>query len=330
MVSIKDLANLTGYSVATISRVVNNSPMVSEKARAEIEEAIRATGYHPNFIGRSLRLSFSMKLLLLLPTAENTFYGDILRGIEQSASAAGYQVVIGVTQNKLEIEKKYIEMLTSRQVDGMIIANTNMDKFDLSRISESFPIVLLAHSMDGANVSSVTIDNLAAAYDATKLLIDLGHTSIGMLSGRYYRNPSIEREEGFKNALKDAGLPLNPSHLIRTDYDFNSGKLACKKLMSGKAPPTAIFCVADSIAIGAERYLLDSGLENVVSVIGFDNVIESEYFYNGITTVNQPKYDLGKVSVDLLLKIISDKSAPPETVVLPHYLVERGSTSKAR
>lgn len=325
MVSIKDLASLTGYSVATISRVINNSPKVSENTRLQVEEAIKATGYHPNFIGRSLRLASSKKLLLLLPTVENTFYGDILRGIEQTASAAGYQVVIGVTQNEADIEQKYVDMLTSRQVDGMIIANCNMDKHDLNRLSESFPIVLLAHVIDGANVSSVAIDNVTAAYEATKYLIDLGHKTIGMLSGQYYRNPSMEREEGFKAALREAGLEVNPAHIIRADFDFRSGLHACKRLLSYKIRPTAIFCVADSIAIGAERYLMDAGLEKDISVVGFDNVVESEFFFNGITTVNQPKFDLGRISVDLLLKRICDEAAPAESIILPHTLIERSS-----
>lgn len=326
MVSIKDIASITGYSVATISRVINNSPKVSEKTRSQVEEAIRKTGYHPNFIGRSLRLSSSMKILVLLPTIENTFYADIIRGAEATASTAGYRLVLGVTQNKLDIEKSYIDMLQSRQVDGLILANSIMDKFDLNRLAETFPVALLAHTIDGAEVSNVSIDNISAAYAAAKHLISLGHRRIGMISGYYYRAPSFERESGFLRALEEAGITHDPRYMLRSDFDFASGQEACRKLMSLPNPPTAIFCIADSMAIGAERYLVNNGLEDKVSVMGFDNVIESEFFFSGITTVNQPKYDLGRRCVELVLDKIRDISTPPESVVLPFSLVERGST----
>ena len=325
MVSIKDLSALTGYSTATISRVVNNSPKVSPKTRREVMDAISATGYHPNFFGRNLRTSSSMKILILLPTTENTFYGDILRGAEETAAEAGYQIIIGVTQNDAAIERKYIDMLLSRQVDGLILANTSMDKFDVNRLAESFPVVLLAHTIDGAITPSVTIDNIQAAYDATTYLNSLGHKKISMISGVYYQNPSLQRETGYLNAMKDLQLDAYAS-IKRTDFAFSGGYMTCKKLLSLTDPPTAVFCVADSIAIGAEKFLYDNQLQDKVSVIGFDNVIESEYFFNGISTVNQPKFEFGKACVELVLNKIADLSAPNEQMVIPHNLVIRGST----
>lgn len=326
MVSIKDLAQMTGYSVATISRVINGSPNVAEKTRLCVEDAIRNTGYYPNFLGRNLRLSSSMKILILLPTIENTFYGDIIRGAETAASAAGYQLLLGVTQNQLEIERKYIEMLQSRQVDGIILANANMDKYDLNRLAEKFPVTLLAHTVEGANVSSVSIDNVSAAYDAVRYLISLGHRKLGILSGYYYQNPSAARETGFFKALSDAGLTCSPNWIIRTEFEFSSSQKACQKMMEQEDSPTAIFCVADSIAVGAIRYLVDHKLDDKISVMGFDNVLESEYFFNGISTVNQPKFDFGKKCVELLLARIRDSNFVPEKVVFPYELIFRGST----
>ena len=326
MLSIKDLASMTGYSVATISRVINGSPKVADKTRVRVEEAIQKTGYHPNFAGRNLRLAASMRLLILLPTIENTVYGDLIRGAESAASAAGYQLLIGVTQNRLEIEESYIKMLQSRQVDGIILANTSMDKHDLNRLAETFPVTLLAHTVDGANVSSVSIDNVSAAYDAVQYLISLGHRKIGMLSGYYYRNPSDKREAGLFQAMEDAGLSCDPRYIVRTEFNFTSSRKACQRLMEQPDPPTAIFCIADSIAIGAIRYLSDHDLSGRVSVMGFDNVLESEYFFSGISTVNQPKLELGRTCVELILNKISDISSPPEQIVLPHSLVLRGST----
>ena len=158
MMSIKDLASLTGYSVATISRVINDSPKVSEKTRREVMDAIRATGYYPNYVGRNLRRAETKKLLILVPTTENTFYGDVLRGAEARANQSGYQVLIGMTQNDADIERRFVEMLQSRQVDGLVFANTSLDKYDINRIADSFPVVLLAHCIDGAAASSVSID----------------------------------------------------------------------------------------------------------------------------------------------------------------------------
>lgn len=327
MMSIKDLASLTGYSVATISRVVNDSPKVSEKTRREVMDAIRATGYYPNYVGRNLRRAETKKLLILVPTTENTFYGDVLRGAEACANQSGYQVLIGMTQNDADIERRFVEMLQSRQVDGLVFANTSLDKYDINRIADSFPVVLLAHSIDGAAASSVSIDNRQAAFDATNHLIAGGRSSIALISGSYYKAPSIDREIGYAQALREAGIAMRPDYLLRTNFDFSSGYQCCKKLMALPDPPTAIFCIADSIAIGAIKYLYEIGREQDVAVIGFDNVPESEYFFRGITTVNQPKYQLGETCIELLLEKIEDVHSEIRQIVLPHSLVLRGSTS---
>ena len=327
MISIKDLAAITGYSVATISRVINNSPKVSEKTRNQVMEAIQSTGYHPNFVGRNLRLSETKKLLFLVPTTENTFYGDILRGAEACACEAGYQVIIGMTQNRVEIERRFIEMLQSRLVDGIVFANTNLDKHDINRIAETFPVVLMAHNIEGSKASNVSINNELATYEATSYLISNNQKRIAIISGFYYKNPSLDRERGYLQALEEAGISANKSYILRTDFDFKSGYQCCKKLMALESPPTAIFCIADSIAIGAMKYLYDIGKENEVAVIGFDNVPESEYFFNGLTTVNQPKYDIGYKSVELLLEKVSDINSESKEIILPHNIVVRGSTS---
>lgn len=326
MTSIKDLAELTGYSVATISRVINQSPKVSEETRRKVEEAIRRTDYHPNFIGRNLRSAASMKIMVLLPTLDNTFYSKVLLGAEETAQKAGYQIIVGVTHNTVAIEENYIAMLRSCQVDGMVLANTILDKFDLNRLAESYPVTLLAHNVAGANLSNVSVDNVAAAGEATRYLISLGHQKIAMISGCYYQNPSIDRERGYREALEAAGLPWDPSLILRTDFNFASGYAMAEKLMKISEPPTAIFCVADSIAIGALRYLTNAGLDQQVSVMGFDDVQESEYIFNGISTVSQPKYELGQKSVELLLEKIQDLHSDVHSLILPHKLVIRGST----
>lgn len=329
MTSIKDLAEMTGYSVATISRVINNSPKVSEEARRKVEEAIQRTGYYPNFIGRNLRSATSAKIMILLPTLDNTFYSEILLGAEKTAQQAGYQIIVGVTQNTMALEADYISMLRSRQVDGMILANTMLDKFDLNRLAESFPVALVAHKVDGADISSVCINNVAAAREATEYLISIGHRKIALLSGQYYQNPSTERELGYRQALEAAGIPFRKELVLRTGFHFSGGYKAAKNLLEGLEPnaqPSAFFCVADSMAIGVMRYLMDTGLNEKISVLGFDNVLESEYFFDGISTVNQPKYDLGQRSIELILNQIKDPAAEPQSVVLPHQLIIRGST----
>lgn len=326
MVSIKDLAEMTGYSVATISRVINNTAGVTDKARAKVMAAIEETGYHPNFIGRNLRTSSSKKILILLPTLKNTFYADILPAADNSAAAAGYQTIIGCTQNNPSVEARYIDMVKSRQVDGIILANTILNKDEINELSSSFPVVLMAHKLEGVQASSVSINNTAAAYDATNYLISLGHKNISMLSGIFYQNPSLERELGFKNALEDSSMHFSASNILRTDFDFKSGYSACEKLLHARPETTAIFCVADSIAIGAIKYLAENNLDKEISVVGFDNVMESEYFHNGVTTINQPKKLIGSTCVELLLKQIDEPGSPVESRILPHELIVRGST----
>lgn len=326
MISIKDLAEMTGYSVATISRVINNNPKVSPETRRRVEEAIHRTGYHPNFIGRNLRSSTSMKILILLPTLDNTFYSQVLLGAGDAAQQAGYQIIVGVTQNTMELEQNYISMLRSRQVDGLVLANTMLDKFDLNRLAESFPVVLVGHKVIGSNVSSVGIDNVLAAKEATEHLISLGHRNIAMISGHYYQNPSSEREIGYRQALEQAGISFDPHKILRTEFDFGNAYSTTKKLLENPDIPTSIFCIADSIAIGAVRYLADIGLEQQISVVGFDNVRESEYFFNGITTIDQPKYEMGQQSITLLLEKIHDINSEPRSLILPHKLIPRGSS----
>ncbi|HVI43027.1 MAG TPA: LacI family DNA-binding transcriptional regulator, partial [Anaerovoracaceae bacterium] len=294
---IKDIASMTGLSVATISRVMNNHPNVAPETREKVENAISETGYVPNFLGRNLRVSKTHKILIMLPNAGNPFYAEILEAIQEEANHSEYTILIGVTNEDPNLETKYMEMLTTKQVDGAITFLSKYDKYSLSQWASRYPLVQCCEYTDGAQITNISVDNEQGAFDAVSYLIRKGHTKIGAVRGQLYFASESDRTAGYKRALAQAGIEYRDEYCHVSDYTPEGGFRGAKALMALEDPPTAIFAYGDTIAIGAIKALSDMGKiivgrkdgERNVAVIGFDDIQLSGMLTPTISSVYQPK-----------------------------------------
>ncbi|MCX8131808.1 MAG: LacI family DNA-binding transcriptional regulator [Clostridia bacterium] len=330
MATIQDVAKMAGVSVATVSRVLNNSPSVVESTKEAVMDAIKRLNYQPNMLGRNLRRSETKMILVLLPNISNPFYSRIVKGIEDVGHKNGYNVMLCNTDSDAEREKIYIEMLKKKLSDGVIFMAPELNKEELSDIGRGYPVVQCCEYKEGADVSHVSIDNVEASYKAMKHLIGLGHRRIGMISCKNNFLSTKQREEGYKKALSEAGIDYDPELVQYGDYSFKSGLRTAKQMLSIKNKPTAIFSISDIMAIGVLRAVKDSGLRvpEDVAVVGFDNISFASMCDPRLTTVAQPKYDLGCTAMDLLIRQIKGEVKEPRDVFMEHELIIRESSIK--
>lgn len=326
--TIQDVAKAAGVSVATVSRVLNSSPTVAEGTRDAVLDAIKRLDYRPNLLGRNLRRTETRLILALLPTIANPFYSRIVKGIEDVAHKNGYNVMLCNTDSNADREQLYLGLLKNRLADGVILMAPETAGGELTAIGADFPVVQCCEYKEGAQVSLVRIDNHAAARKAARHLISLGHKKIGLISSRNSFLSTVRREQGFLSALEEAGIPMGEGCLAYGDYSFKSGHRAALGLLAMKERPTAIFAISDIMAIGVLRAAREKGLKvpEDLAVVGFDNISFSSMCDPMLTTVSQPKYDLGCTAMDLLLKTIQGELKEPVEIILENELVIREST----
>ncbi len=326
-VTIKDVAKAAGVSVATVSRVLNNSATVSVFATEQVNNAIKTLGYNPNFLGRNLRKCETNIILAVIPSTEHAFYSDILRGMQASANENGYDILISTSNSNLVTEMRLLNMVFNRTVDAAVLLGTQLDADTLNDLNGKYNIALCCERVIGADVLTVTVDDNAGAYAAVKNLIDFGHRKIAMISTEGKANSSLDRENGYKKALADNGIEFREEYLFKGSYDYYDGSVAMEKYMSLNDRPTAVFCISDLLAVGAVKKAIRMGLKigEDISVCGFDNIPVSGMYTPGITTVEQPCYELGRTVVEELLYGIRYNKKTSKHITLNFELISRDS-----
>lgn len=326
---IKTIAKMADVSPATVSRVLNGKP-VTDKTYRRVTAVVKETGYVPNAMGRNLRVQKTNKLLILVPTMQNSFYAEMVSAFERRARSLGYLTLLGVTNRNPELEKQYLDMLYTKQVDGLASFIPTISNNEINDLAARYPFVALCwHGSMDIDVNYVCIDNLRASYDMTKYLISLGHTKIAAMNGNYpERLYEPERKEGFFAAMQEACLPVPKEYYQICNYDFTDGYQACKILMELPNPPTAIFTMSDERAVGCLRYLQEHHLQagRDVDIVGFDNISISRMTFPQITTVAQPCFEIGDEAASLLTRLITDRTQASRGIVLRHSLVIRDTT----
>lgn len=328
--TIQDVAREAGVSVATVSRVINKSPSVTASTREVVLSVIKKLNYQPNLLGRNLRRTETRLILVLLQNMSNPFYARIVKGIEDVGRKNGYHVMICNTNFELEKERVFLELLRNKLADGVIFMAPVLDRDEMTELGKNYPVVQCCEYKEGAQVPHVSIDNQAAAYKAVKHLISAGHRKIGMISCKNSYVSITQRENGYKKALADAGIIFNEAYIKYGDYGFNSGLRAANQFLSMEERPTAIFAISDLMAIGALKAVREKGLSvpEDVAVAGFDNVSFSSMCNPTLTTISQPKYDMGCFAMELLLKRIKEGYKESKEVFLEYELIIRESTIK--
>lgn len=326
--NIKDIAILAETSVATVSRVINDEDNVSSETKKRVLEVIEATGYQPNMVGRALRSQKSKKILVLIPSISNPFYSRVFQGVENRARAKGYDTISCITHRNPTVEARYMELLKTKQVDGAISFTIAMPEDKLKKISDKYPYVQCGARTLSPTIPCVCIDNVAAVREAIAHFVKTGHTRIAFINGSFSRTYEAEREQGYREALAIAGIPVCEDYIRYADYDVIGGYEACKALMQMAEPPTAILTSCDQTAAGVCKYLITRGKQpgKDVDVIGFDGTFLSDMCTPAISSVKQPGYDMGKTAFDLLYERISDLDSVVKHVTMQHSLVLKETT----
>lgn len=325
---MKDVAAQAGVSAATVSRALSNPERVSPEIVERVRLAVAELDYAPNAAAGSLRRRDTGLVLVLLPDIGNSFFSKLLNGIETRAREAGLSVLIGDTGADNANLGAFRTKLQEQRADGMILLNGQLPNgLDARSRAESLPIVIAAEHIRAARLSSVTIDNRAAAAQAVAHLQALGHRRIAHIAGPPDNILTRARIDGYSQQLARAGH-VSP-RMAHGDFSFAGGRAAAQMLLSQRGPrPTAIFAANDAMAIGAITALRAEGLSvpEDVSVMGFDDIEIAAFYSPSLTTVAQPRFDIGYRAMSLLQDRLRSPTAPVKRVVLPTTIVERAST----
>jgi len=316
-------------SIATVSRVINGNRRVSPDLRSRVLSAMDRLGYQPNAIAQGLRRSATRSVGVLIPRIHEPFFSTLAFAIERTLFASDYRGLLCSTEEQPDKERAYVDMLLTQQVDAFIyFPSIAGSQANLRRIVErGIPVVLIERSFAELEVSRVLISNFQGGYDGAQHLIALGHTHIGVICANLASMP-VERLSGAQQALAEAGVDAEVRIMSRGS-DFEAGYEAALDMLQRPGRPTAVFALADSIAVGvlhAAAYL-DLRVPEDLSVVGFDNISLAAFVIPPLTTVAQPIYAIGEAAVRILLHQLQDPGAAPETVMLNTELVVRQSTA---
>lgn len=299
--------------------------MVSEETRLRIHEVVKRLGYTPNALARNLRTARTRLIIALLPDITNPFFSEVIRGIEQVAFEKGYSVLLGETQSNLVREQTYADMVAARQADGII---TMFHRVPAIPMEGRLPLVNACEYVKDSAISSVYVDNVAAAATAVEYLVTLGHRDIAFVAGPASSPICVDREQGYQRALQRAKIPLDPALTAVGDFSIEAGERAVEMFLAQGQSFSALFCANDEMAIGAMRALISHGLRipEDVSVVGFDDIRYSRYTSPPLTTVSQPKNALGREAMTMLIELLNEPEVPTRKRILSAELVVRGST----
>ena len=329
--TMKDVALQANVSTATVSRALMNPEKVSQATRNRVEQAALEVGYLPQMQGRNMKRNESRTILVIVPDICDPFFSEVIRGIEVTAAAQGYLVLIGDCAHQNQQEKTFIDLIITKQIDGMLLLGSQLP-FDAS-IEEQRnlpPMVMANEFAPELGLPTVHIDNLTASFNAVNYLHELGHQRIGCIAGPEEMPLCHYRLQGYVQALRRCGITVDPHYIARGNFTYEAGANALEQLLALPQPPTAVFCHSDIMALGALSWAKRQGLRipEDLSIIGFDNISLAEFCDPPLTTVSQPRFDIGREAMLLLLNQLSGQFVDSGSRLLDCELIVRGSTSK--
>ena len=328
-VTIMDVARASGVSYATVSRVLSGYEFVRKSTYNRVMEAVERLGYVANLQARSLAGGRSQIIGLLVPNLDNTYVGTIARGIDQELVRVNYDLMLYTSHRHPGKESLYVSAIANGLTEGLLLVAPLVPTTYLAALREqNFPYVLVDQADSTENSNIVETTNWQGAYEATRYLIQLGHTRIVFITGALAVRSAVDRLRGYKAALSDCDIPTNKEWIMEGDYQQQTGYEITKRLLqSTDSLPTAIFAGNDLSAFGAMDAARESGLRipDDISIIGFDDIPQASLVYPKLTTVRQPLEQMGRVAVKMLLEQIEDRSRPPQRVTLATELIIRDS-----
>ncbi|KPL92556.1 DNA-binding transcriptional regulator CytR [Vibrio splendidus] len=333
MATMKDVAQLAGVSTATVSRALMNPEKVSVSTRKRVETAVLEAGYSPNTLARNLRRNESKTIITIVPDICDPYFAEIIRGIEDAAVENDYLVLLGDSGQQKKRESSFVNLVFTKQADGMLLLGTD-HPFDVSKPEQKNlpPMVMACEFAPELELPTVHIDNLTSAFEAVNYLAQLGHKRIAQISGPTTATLCKFRQQGYQQALRRAGVSMNPAYSTVGDFTFEAGAQAIRQLLALPEQPTAIFCHNDAMAIGAIQEAKKLGLRvpQDLSIVGFDDIQFAQYCDPPLTTISQPRYEIGRQAMLMMLDLLKGNDVQAGSRLLEAKLVVRGSTAPPR
>lgn len=326
---MKDVARLAGVSTSTVSHVINKDRFVSVSISEKVDAAIKTLNYAPSALARSFKLNQTHTIGMLITGSSNPFYSELVRGVERSCFERGYSLVFCNTEGDEQRMNRNLETLLQKRVDGLLLlcTETHLPAPEMMARYPSIPTVMMDWAPFEGESDLIQDNSLLGGEMATQHLIDNGFTRIACISGPREKTPACLRLEGYRNAMKRAGLKIRQGYEIVGDFEFHGGFAAMTSLLALEQPPHAVFTGNDAMAVGAYQALYQAGLTvpQEMAVVGYDDIELARYMTPPLTTIHQPKDELGELAVDVLIHRIAQPTLTQQRISLTPELVERGS-----
>lgn len=330
-VSIKDIARAAGVHHSTVSRALQGRPMVKDETADRIRKIAKAAGFTISAVARSLVTQKTHLIGVVVTDITDPFHHEIISGLDKVAEENGYSVILADSQGHPDRERRVVRSFHERRVDAIVVMSSRVGARYVSQLAErKIPIVLLNNQRQESFVHSVRINNEEGATAAVRHLVALGHRRIAYIGNQNRVYSDNERMTGYRRALEEAKIAVNQNFVVHTEFNPEGGIVAIRKLLAMKPAPTAVFCYSDLLALGVLK-----GAREVVrvpqdlSIVGFDDLFLVRYLEPALTTVQQPKWEMGKLVMELTLKLLAGENVPKTTTVQGQLIV-RASTALCR
>jgi LacI family transcriptional regulator len=324
--NIRDIAKEAGVSVATVSKVINGYPYVSDKTREKVQRIVRESQFVPNSAARELVRKRSMTLGLFLTTGlKHPFFHNLFVGMENALKETGYELIylVQVSWNK---DYSFVQHCRSRNVEGVILFGFQRNDLNLDELIQSeIPTVFIDLDLTGRRAGYITSDNFESILTAVDYMYQLNHRRIAFIAGMLEAYTGRTRFEAYQQAIINCGLPYNSEYTAIGDFSKESGYEAMKKFLALDHPPTAVICSSDTAAVGAIEAIQEAGLHvpDDISVMGFDDIELATYVRPALTTIRQDAIQMGKHAIETLVDLIQNTDYPAPSIKIPTELIIR-------
>ncbi|ELY2498271.1 ribose operon transcriptional repressor RbsR [Cronobacter sp. JZ38] len=329
MATMKDVARLAGVSTSTVSHVINKDRFVSDAIRVRVEDAVRTLNYAPSALARSLKLNQTRTIGMLITASSNPFYSELVRGVERSCFERGYSLVLCNTEGDEQRMNRNLETLLQKRVDGLLLLCTETHQPSPAIMTRypAIPTVMMDWSPFDGDSDVIQDNSLLGGDIATRHLIEKGFTRIACVTGPLDKTPARQRLEGYRTAMRRAGLPVPEGYEVIGDFEFAGGLRAMQSLLALPEPPQAVFMGNDAMAVGAYQALYQAGLRipQDIALVGYDDIELARYMTPPLTTIHQPKDELGELAIDVLIHRMAQPELQQQRLQLTPVLMERGS-----
>jgi DNA-binding LacI/PurR family transcriptional regulator len=331
MITIKDIARIAEVSHSTVSRALRNSPLANAETAATIRRIAQEQGYAVSAAARSLVTKRTHSIGVVVTSIADPFVGEVFIGIEDVTQARGYSLLLANCHADPTRELRAVRLLREHRVDGILVSASRVGALYMRLLAKiNVPVVLINNEHPGEFIFSVTIDNVNAARDATRHLVDLGHRRIGYIGNQFGLQADTDRFAGYRQVLEEADIGFQPELVTHGNGKPEGGMHGMERLLALPERPTAVFCYDDMGAIGAMRAAREHGMRvpDDLSIVGLDDLFLASYTDPPLTTIQQPKEYMGRLAAEILLDLLSG-GKPQSHVTLPGKLIVRQSTAPA-